>query len=88
MSGVLVENNIHYQRMNIKMNGWAIDFITWPDTETDKGQKLKTDKDRKLFLSATYHGDRDEFWVVEEFKGVEVARYNTRFIDMISWITR
>lgn len=39
----------------------------------------------ELYLSATYHGDRDEFWIVQEKHGTEVARHNPRFIKTIQW---
>lgn len=39
----------------------------------------------QLELSATYHGDHDEFWVVEKNAGKEVARWNTRDLVRIVW---
>lgn len=39
-----------------------------------------------LHLSATYHGDRDEFWIVASRDGREVARHNPRHIESIVWV--
>lgn len=36
-------------------------------------------------LSATYHGDRDEFWVVGMKDGNEVERHNAKHIASIYW---
>ena len=42
---------------------------------------------RTLQLESTYHGDRDELWIIERDKdGKEVARHNTRFIATIEWL--
>lgn len=39
-----------------------------------------------LHLSATYHGDHDQFWVVVSEGGKEVSRYNARGIQHIVWL--
>ena len=41
---------------------------------------------RSLSLSATHHGDHDEFWVVEKLEGKEVARHSVRNIANIIWL--
>jgi mannose-6-phosphate isomerase-like protein (cupin superfamily) len=63
--------------MNTQMNGKKIKCVTWPDGEEISGPGI--------YLSATYHGDRDEFWIIKEVDGKEVARFNPRFVDAISW---
>lgn len=41
----------------------------------------------KLVLSATYHGDRDEFWIVAFDKdGKELGRHNCKHIGSIEWL--
>lgn len=43
-----------------------------------------------LFMSATHHGDHDEFWIVEyhligeEFK--EVKRHNIKYVESWEWL--
>lgn len=38
-----------------------------------------------LEMSATYHGDRDEFWIVVKSDGVETRRINARYVTEFSW---
>ncbi len=38
-----------------------------------------------LHLSATYHGDHDEFWIVQTKDGEEVSRHNPKFAETIRW---
>jgi long-subunit fatty acid transport protein len=43
-------------------------------------------KDRlELELSATHHGDHDEFWIVMKRDGTETGRINPRQVTEISW---
>jgi len=72
--------------MNVEMHGKEIAAVFWPDTETEKGRTLKAgDGCDNLYLNATYHGDRDEFWIVQMKDGEEVARHNPRFVESIVW---
>ena len=32
-----------------------------------------------------FHGDHAEMWLIDECDGVEVARYNTRYLAQIVW---
>jgi len=68
------------------MHGKKISTIYWPDTESEQGRMLSS-KDDDLILDATYHGDHDEFWIVQKRKitGREVARYNPRYVESIIW---
>ncbi len=76
--------------MNTKeMNGKQISRVDWPDTAQDSGIHIKANEGLLLEMSATYHGNRDEFWIVEyhkingEFR--EVARHNPKYIDSFRW---
>lgn len=72
--------------MNTNMHMKPIKAVYWPDTEAEQGRHLITgDECGNLYLSATYHGDRDEFWIVQEKNGVEVARHNPAFVETIQW---
>ena len=66
--------------MNINMDGKRVKTIIFPgDIE------LTRTIEKTLTLSATCHGDRDEFWIIECIEGVETARHNCRLIESILW---
>lgn len=75
--------------MNDELNGKLIKTIHWPDSGNELGRHLTTNETTQLELSVSYHGDRDEFWVIEyrnidgELK--EVARHNPRYAESIVW---
>jgi hypothetical protein len=69
--------------MNTEMNGKQISKIWWINDYGDSCIEAKGQK--TLMLSATYHGDRDEFWVIEYDDMQEVARHNCRDIATITW---
>ena len=74
--------------MNTNMNGKSIAHI---DLKCDcHGNPMckVADRDRSLMLSATHHGDHDEFWVIELVNNgtKEVARYNVSSLDRIVWL--
>ena len=69
--------------MNTEMHGRQIKRIWFNGANGD--ETIAADGQRTLRLSATYHGDRDEFWVEEYFNACEVARYNCKFIASIIW---
>jgi hypothetical protein len=72
--------------MNISMHGRKINLISWPDSSEETGRCMSTgEKYGVLTFSATYHGDRDEFWIVQTKDGKEVARHNPRYVEMIMW---
>jgi hypothetical protein len=62
--------------------------IYWPDGAEQGANLTKSDKIH-LEMSATHHGDHDEFWIVEYAKendGLrEVARHNPRYVETIVW---
>jgi hypothetical protein len=74
--------------MNTKMHGKRIQTVQFPAHNCQEGQDpyLHSNADSRLELSATYHGDHDEFWIVEIRDGKEVARFNPRFVEMIVWL--
>ncbi|MCP5014288.1 MAG: hypothetical protein GY938_03285 [Ketobacter sp.] len=69
--------------MNTKlMNGKLIRNIYWPN-----GEKVEASDNIGLHMSATYHGDRDEFWIVQtDNKGREHVRYNPRCVESFAWV--
>jgi len=72
--------------MNISMHGKKIKRVDWPDSGEELGRHLPAgDQHGELTLSATYHGDRDEFWIVRTKDGKEVARHNARYAESIVW---
>ena len=78
--------------MNTTMHGRKIQLIRFhaahPSyTGEDPVIRINDGSLRTLELSATYHGDRDEFWVLHlESDGKETARYNVRHIETIVWL--
>lgn len=40
-----------------------------------------------LIFNHSYHGDRDELWVIQYLRSKEVARHNVRHIHTIIWVT-
>ena len=69
--------------MDIKMHGKNISQVFWNEGK----ESLDAERDGlSLFLSATFHGDHDEFWIVEMRDGVEIARHNPRYVDQIIWM--
>lgn len=73
--------------MNIEMNGKKIDVVYLPDQNDECGRQLVTGSTgcASLHLSATYHGDHEEFWIVQMNNGQEVARHNPRYVETIAW---
>lgn len=69
--------------MNVKMNGKKIASATLHKSNGDT--VIIPGEGYSLVLSATYHGDRDEFWVLLLKGEDEVARYNCRDVSEIVW---
>lgn len=68
--------------MHINMDGKLIAWVLWPD-----GSKLTAEDDIDLHFEGTYHGDRDEFWIVEsDARGFELRRHNPRTVDSWEWV--
>ena len=70
--------------MNIKkMDGKLIARVFWPR----ENECLTASDEIGLHMSATYHGDRDEFWIVQSDKnGNEVARLNPKYVESFEWV--
>ena len=71
--------------MNTEMHKRKIKQVWWPDTEEEKGRNISEEGKTTLMLSATYHGDHDEFWILQLYDGKEVARHNPRYVESIIW---
>lgn len=73
--------------MNTKMHGKSIDYIELNPMWTQSGnpERVAARSGVALTLSATHHGDHDQFWIVMTDKGKEVARYNPRGVEHIRW---
>lgn len=74
--------------MNTNMNGKAIDLIDLDPHWTQSGNPERIEAGRDgvtLHLSATYHGDHDQFWIVVSERGQEIARYSHRAVQHIRW---
>ena len=68
--------------MNKDMDGKLISRCSLPY----ENSTLISDDMVGLYFSATYHGDRDEFWiVVTDDSGNETARWNARYVEYIKW---
>lgn len=76
--------------MNVEMHGKAIADIHFIEEYSGNPGMWFTGRDHAgvehtVSLSATFHGDRDEFWVVLCKEGVEIARRNCKSIAQINW---
>ena len=71
--------------MNTNMNGKLISRIIFSPESSYQICELRSDGVRQLSLSATHHGEYDQFWVIEKEGGREVRRYNPRLIETIEW---
>lgn len=66
--------------MNTNMNGRMVKHIAFSN-----GEMISPREGIKLKLSATHHGDHDEFWVVEFDNDKEVSRHNCKHLETITW---
>lgn len=73
--------------MNTSMHGKKIRSIVFSGESSYQIETIVSGGLLQLELSATHHGDHDQFWVVKKFDGLEVARYNPRLIETIEWAT-
>lgn len=71
--------------MNTSMHGKPIARIVFSGESSYQIMTIKSGGLRTLELSATHHGDHDQFWITESVDGREVARYNPRLIETIVW---
>lgn len=71
--------------MNTEMNGKPISEVWFPGDGNSLNQRMRSNEDGNLTLSATYHGDHDEFWIVRTKDGKELSRVNVRYVTEIIW---
>lgn len=74
--------------MNVSMHGKPIAVIHFSGGVggySGNPERIRSDGVQQLHLSATYHGDHDEFWVVRSIDGKELDRYACRHVDHIEW---
>ena len=72
--------------MNISMDWKKIKFISWPDSGEETGRRMSSVGEYgELTCSATCHGDRDEFWIVQTKDGKEIGRHNALYVESIMW---
>ena len=74
--------------MNTKMHGRKIKFIELDPGWTQHGnpESVGLYEPVNLHLSATHHGDHDQFWIVASKGGKEIQRYNPRGVQRIVWL--
>jgi hypothetical protein len=71
--------------MNTEMHGRKIARIIFDGASSYQIHEVRSEGNVQLELSATYHGDHDEFWVLKLVDGEEVERYAPRLIETITW---
>jgi hypothetical protein len=71
--------------MNTKMHGKPIAKIIFDGASSYQIYEIHSDGDVQLELSATHHGEFDQFWIVKKVKGVETERFNPRLVETIVW---
>lgn len=60
--------------------------ITWPSEDGNPFvMAVGTEECDRLVLRKEFHGDRDDDWILQLKNGVELARYNPRYIEAIMW---
>lgn len=73
-------------RMNTKMNGKEIAYFSIPTDAIGDSEGFRPITGQKFVLSATFHGDHDEFWIlILDTDGKELERHNCKFIWTIEW---
>lgn len=73
--------------MNTSMHNKLIRLIDLDPMWTQHGhpERITAGDGRRLLLSATHHGDHDEFWIVEEVDGQETHRFSASAVKHIEW---
>ena len=74
----------------MKINGKKIAKVWWPENYEGREMYLEADAETLLEMSATYHGDYNQYWIIEykfteddDFQ--EVARHNPKFVAGFRW---
>ncbi|MEY4387677.1 MAG: hypothetical protein RLY20_2960 [Verrucomicrobiota bacterium] len=71
--------------MTTKDDGKKISEVWLPGEGNAYNTRLLSGTHGNLSLNASYHGDRDEFWIVVEKEGKETERINARMVTSIVW---
>lgn len=73
--------------MKLEMNGKPIEFIDLDPMWTQSGnpERIWSRDGTWLHLSATFHGDHEQYWIVEKRAGEEVGRYGWKSVHHIQW---
>jgi hypothetical protein len=73
--------------MTTKDNGKKIKEIWLSGDGNVLNQRVQSEINGELELEATYHGDRDEFWVIlKSMDEKEIERINCSYISKIVWL--
>lgn len=79
--------------MNTEMHGKPAQSIEFYDTmagnpvEWKAGVVVNREYIARVELSATHHGDHDEFWFVAiDANGNEIARRNAKYVEHVTWV--
>jgi hypothetical protein len=49
------------------------------------GNRMLSKPEMQLMMTNDFHGEHDEDWIVALSNGVEISRYNPRFVESIDW---
>ncbi len=84
MSARSFSNWQHYDQASVDL----IRFFRVPDGPDPKSIcRTEGEHGVRLYCAVENMGDRAEVWIVEQCRGVEVARHNARMIETIVWTT-
>ncbi len=69
------------------ITGRSAKLVTWPDGGNERGRCVKAEQVGRLVCEKIYHGEYDDFWIVEyDDAGKEAARHNMKFIESVLWL--
>lgn len=69
-----------------EMDGRKIKSLSWIDLEHGFDGTIEFAKaGETAILSSEYYGDHRELWAVISKDGLEIRRYNMRFVDTVTW---
>lgn len=74
--------------MQVEMHGKKIESIDLDPRWTQSGnpERIQSGVNAgQLSLDASYHGDHDQFWIVDHVKGRELRRWHPRAVMHIVW---
>ncbi len=72
--------------MNSSMNGKEIAYAEFAGVDARGVEQILAPKGGKLIFSASFHGDREEFWIlIQNRDGTEIKRANCKCVRSIEW---